>query len=639
MAEMSFPHLLTPLTLRGTTLRNRMIVPGMATHFAEPDGTISAPLREYLEARAIGGFAAVVTENIGVDPGGRVMARMAMANDDRFLPGLSQLAAAIKKHGTAVIGQINHGGRQTSSKITGQQPVAPSPIPCPLMREMPRELTESEIHYLQDAYAAAAMRLHRAGFDGVEIHAAHGYLAAEFLSRYSNARTDQFGGDLPNRMRFLIGIVERIRAATAPGFLIFVRISVQEFVPNGLDVDESILIGRRLAAQGVDVLSLSVGVYESYNRLTLLSGEPEGPWLPVAGQVKRAISIPVIGVGRVKRPQVAEQALKNGDIDLVAIGRASITDSDFPDHVRRGKRDFISSCVSCNLCLGRSAKPVMVCPINPFVGREAMLRDLAPAPPQVITIRGGGIAAMTAAWLAALRGHKVTVVDQSGEFGGMQAWRSRVPGQAEYGNAVAAVIARARAVGVVLRQAREAAADIVWTVRRFESAPRWARKGREGITSFDVLRDPQLRLPHRILIVGDDLSATDAALLLAERGHHVTLRSPSKDIGFDAHPGFRNLNRELLTQRGAKIEVGVQADRLEEGDSFDACVFGRIPDAVLNELEQWSAVSGNAAAAVIDDAYEPGALMRSVYRSVDLVLGAPTYFAADKGSAPVGLSV
>lgn len=615
-----FPHLFSSLRIRQTVFRNRMIVPAMATHFAEPDGSVGQSVTDYLEARAAGGFGAVVTENIGVEAGGRVMARMLMADDDRYVPGLSRLAERIKRHGAVAIGQINHGGRQTISKITGRQPVAPSPIPCPLMREMPRELAVSEIHNLQDAYASAAVRLERAGFDGIEIHAAHGYLAAEFLSRYSNHRTDEFGGDLTNRLRFLCGIVERVRAAINPNFLVFARISVEEFVPKGLDTSESILIGQRLAAQGVDALSLSVGVYESYNRLTMLSGEPEGPWLPLAKRVKQAIRIPVIGVGRIKRAQMAEDAVANGDVDFVALGRASITDPDFPNRIRTPKARSISACMSCNLCLGRSAKPQMVCPINPFVGREALLPRTGSVSPKRISIHGGGIAALTAAWLAALRGHDVELVEEAGDFAGMQGWRSRVPGQEEYADAVQAVTDRAVSAGVMLALREAGGSTIKWAVRRYEPARLSEASGKASTTSFDVLRDSNIDLPNRVLVIGDDLSAADAALLLARNGHTVTLRSPAKDIGFDAHPGFRSLNRKLLAEYGAMIEVSVPLEQLETAGGFDAVVYGRTPDSVGDRVENWTLPYGAGGGLMIDDAYEPGALVNGVYRAVDAVL-------------------
>jgi len=196
-------------------VRNRLVVPAMVTHFGEADVTDSDSLWDYLEERARGGFGVVVTENLGVHASGRISPRMVMVDDDRHVPGLARLAKAIRRHGAVAIGQINHCGRQNKSKVTGQPLLAPSAIPCPVMKEMPRALEPDEIVLLQEAYADAAVRLQEAGFDGTEIHAAHGYLAASFLSSYSNRREDEYGGNLPNRLRFLAGIVDRSARALA----------------------------------------------------------------------------------------------------------------------------------------------------------------------------------------------------------------------------------------------------------------------------------------------------------------------------------------------------------------------------------------------------------------------------------------
>lgn len=619
-AHASFPHLFTPLQLRAKTARNRLIVPAMATHFAEPDGSAGERLAAYLEARAEGGFGIVVTENIGVHPGGRVMARMLMAEDESRIAGLARLATAIRGHGTLAIGQINHGGRQTSSRLTGQELVAPSAIACPLMREMPRALSADEIPALQAAYVAAAGRLEAAGFDGVEIHAAHGYLAASFLSAYSNRREDAYGGSPENRLRFLAGIVAGIRARCSPDFLLFVRMSVEEFVPDGLVPEDVVVISRQLEALGCDVISLSVGVYESYNQLTMLSGEPEGPWLDRAGVVRRAIGIPVVGVGRIKRPERAEAALAEGKIDLAAIGRGSITDPDYPNRLYRGAGPVAVACMSCNLCLGRSARPEMICPVNPFVGRE---RDLAPPAPKQgmrLLVQGAGFAALTAAWLAVRRGLDVTLAHGAQPLGGMQAWRSRVPGQAEYAVAVRAVVERARAGGVDIRPGSVAPAGfgLIWRERRLEPARiDAASASKTVVTAYAVLADTAGSIKGRVLVAGDDLAAADAALLLADRGLAVTLRTPTRDIGFDAHPGFRVLNRRLLLERGAQIEVSV-ADPCDHVQNFDAVVVGRLDAASSADPQLWHTDWGNPADAQIDDCYEPGALAQAVYRAVEL---------------------
>jgi len=355
----------------------------------------------------------------------------------------------------------------------------------------------------------------------------------------------------------------------------------------------------------------------------MVSGEPEGPWLNLAGRVRSEIQIPVVGVGRIKRPEFAEEAIRNNLVDFAAIGRGSITDPDFPKKAHVA--GYATSCTSCNLCLGRKARPGMICPINPFVGREVMLANLKRDRSRRIVIHGGGFAALTAAWLAASRGHAVSVVEEEGDYGGMQGWRSHVPGQAEYADAVKAIIGRARLAGVTFSSTseyEEEDMDIVWSVRRFEPAARLKIDGKHHLTSFDVLRDSERELPERILVIGDDLSAADAALVLAGKGHAVVLRSPSADIAFDAHPGFRTVNRDLLRSYGATVETLIPFEKLHTDIDFDAMVVGRIPDRLGNKNESSTSWNGDVQAAVLEDAYEPSALVKCVYRGVDLVLGA-----------------
>lgn len=609
------------MTLRSTTVRNRLVVPAMVTHFGDTDGRVSDSLCDYLEERARGGFGIVVTENLGVHASGRIVPRMVMVDDDRCVPGLSRVANAIKRHGAVAIGQINHCGRQNKSKVTGQPLLAPSAIPCPVMREMPRALERDEILMLQDAYADAAVRLQEAGFDGTEIHAAHGYLAASFLSAYSNRREDEYGGNLENRLRFLAGIVDRIRSRTDDNFLLFVRTSVEEFVPGGIDTEQTKFIGRALASRGVDVLSLSVGVYESYAQLTMVSGEPEGPWLRRMAQVRAEVPVPVVGVGRIRRLEVAQDAIASGQVDFVAIGRGSITNPYLARLLPKTPSGVVS-CMSCNICLGRSAAPGMTCPVNPFVGRERLLSGMKSAASGTIDILGGGFAALTAAWLAAKRGAKVQLVADAGELGGMQSWRSRVPGQAEYRTTCIALVQRAAQEGVrfVLpdEYSASACADLVWKVQRWEPVARPENPQVPAYTSYEVLRGNPRGMPGRLLVVADDLSGVDAALLLADQGHSVTLRSPARDIAVDAHPGFRVLNRGLLERRGAKIETGVASETLLDTKGFDALVVGRLYPTDERAPDDWVCDFAVVAQAHLDDAYEPGVLTRCVYSAVEL---------------------
>jgi len=619
--ERAYPRLFSPFRLGPLALPNRFVVPGLTTNYASADGFVTDALCTYLAARARGGFGLIVTENLGVDPSGRVMPRMAMIDDDRYVPGLARLAAAVKRHGAAVIGQLSHAGRQTKSAITGLPLVAPSAVPCPINRELPRALEVDEIQALEQGFVRAAVRLRAAGFDGVEVHGAHGYLVGEFLSSYSNRREDLYGGSLENRLRFLSNIVDGIRAGVGGDFPLIVRISAREFVPDGLDLPESIEIARRLAARGVHALSVSVGVYESFNRLSMVSGEPEGQWLPLAGALRSATGLPTMGVGRLKRAAVAEAALASGAIDLAAFGRASIADPDLPRKVRDGREPRVLACLGCNVCLGRAARPETICPVNPTVGREADFDPVLRARPLRLAIRGSSLSALTAAWIAARRGHRVTLYEPAAVLGGLQGLRARVPGQEEIAETVTALLRRAEEAGVTLVREEPGAGDddILWGVRRFVPVGAGLAGDRAAAaSSYDVLASADGIAPgSRAVVIGDDLASGDAALILAARGVAVELRSPAHDIAMDAHPGYRELIRRNLERLGAAVVTGVRAESTPESADGMFVVSGRDPRLTSDDDAAWEMPRlQRATRGWLDDAYEPGRMTKTVYDAV-----------------------
>lgn len=606
----AYPHLFSPLRIGAVEVANRFVVPAVTTNFAEEGGNIGDRLIDYIEARAAGGFGMFITENLGVHASGKVMPRMGMADSDDRLPGLERLARSVRRHGTVLFGQISHAGRQTRSKITGEALVAPSALPCPLNREMPRELSRDQIDMLVDAYAAAAHRLQTAGFDGVEIHGAHGYLVAAFLSNYANHRQDEYGGSLDNRLRFLLRIIGEIRARCGAGFPIGVRISVEEFVPDGLVVEESCRIAMALEAAGVDTISASVGTYESFNRLSMITGEAEGRWLPLARLVRDSVSIPITGVGRLKRAEVAEEALRRGDMDMAAFGRASIADPDLPRKAREGREADTIWCIGCNICLGRSSRPQTICPVNPAVGDEASWKPEPANPPFDIRVEGDSFASLTAAWAAARRGHRVALVPGSASPGGMQAWRARVPGMGEYAEAIDALWRRAVAAGVRVSDGADERADIVWSeLRREPLTPAIFELRTDAVPVSMVLMQADIDPDGPdCAVFGSDIAATEAAIRLATAGRRVRLVSAMGDVAHDAHPGYREISRRRLTELGVVPELHATdwRERLAAVGPGTVVVAGEVEPAA-----EPAVVVGEAS--VIVDAYEAGAMTAGIY--------------------------
>lgn len=613
-----YPSLFSPFQLGRLHLCNRAMVPAMTTNFAQADGSVGDALIGYLVERARGGFGSIVTENIGVHPGGRVMPRMVMADDDRYVPGLRRLASAVHVAGGVLIGQISHAGRQTRSRITGQQLVAPSAIPCPLNRELPRELSTLEVERLETAFIDSAQRLADAGFDGVEIHGAHGYLVGSFLSAYSNHRDDAYGGTLANRMRFLRRIVSGIQTRLGNGFPLIVRISACEFVPDGLDVEQAVAIANQLHADGVHALSVSVGVYESFNKLSMITGEPEGQWLSLAGQIKSRTTMPVVGVGRIKRASVAEAAIATGQIDIAAFGRASIADPQIPAKILANRERDTVWCLGCNICLGRSARPETICPVNPLVGRESSIRLRPARHTRALAIHGTSIAALTAAWIAAARGHHVTIVAHPDEpVGGMQAWRAKVPGQQEHNEVVEAVLRRAINAGARVSDSLTFDEDTqIWRTRRYQPIDQDRLDALPGsVSSYALLSHSVDVSPgRRVVVIGDDLSAAEAALLAASQGARVVLHSSTSAIAVDAHPGYREISlRQILAHGG---QVTQDAPRSNPGDLV---VVGHARNVSYDDADNWL-LPLEPADRLLSDAYEPGAMTKGIYEAFGTAL-------------------
>lgn len=610
-----YPHLFSPLRIGSMTLANRFAMAPMTTNYANLDGSVSRELIDYLALRGRGGFGLIVTENLGVHPSGRVMPRMVMADSDKMLIGLERLAGGVQATGAKVIGQLSHCGRQSKSKFTGHPLVAPSAIPCPLNREMPHALATDEVGAMVRAFIDAAVRVEAAGFDGVEVHSAHGYLPSSFLSAYSNHRDDRYGGSLENRMRFLLEIVDGIKARLR--IPLTVRISAEEFVPKGITLDESTRIAATLEAHGVDAISVSVGVYETFNTQSMITGEEEGRWLPIAGSIKGAVKVPVFAVGRIKRPALAEEAIAAGLCDVPYFGRASIADPDLPNKAATGRESAIVWCLSCNLCLGRGSRPETICPMNPGVGHDsefaASLAERVDAPKR-LAIVGSGLAALTAAWIAASRGHRVILYEPGAALGGMQAWRAKVPGQGEHAEAISALASRAQAAGVeiALGAAPSGAHDAVWMSRNYQPGTS------HDIDAYEVLAERiSARAAPEFTVVGQDLASAEAALRLATDGASVRLVSPGNDIALDAHPGFRALDRRLLEAAGGVIDT----KRMPDDQALRGRVVRGHPIAApiaYGEAEGWVYPYGVEADAFIDDAYEPGLMTRAVYAAVVL---------------------
>jgi len=370
----AYPALFQPIHIVHLELKNRLVVPAIGTLFWVPGGYVSDRLIEYLEARARGGFGLIIVEGTVVDSSGKGGPRQCGIWDESHITGFRRLVERIHSAGPRVALQLMHAGRNTRPDvIDGRQPVAPSAIPDPVIRYVPRELTREEIQRLVESFAQAARRSCEAGFDAVEIHGGHGYLVAQFMSGYANKRTDEYGGNLEGFLRFPVEILRRTKELVGPEYPIIFRISADEAVPEGRTLDGSVAISRRLAAEGVHALHASIGVYESSYLTMAPPAMEQGFNVTAASVIKSAVSVPVIAVGRINDPRIAERIILSGKADMVAIGRQSLADPEWPIKVAENRIDTIVKCLSCNEgCLSSGWKTRPICCVqNPALGREA----------------------------------------------------------------------------------------------------------------------------------------------------------------------------------------------------------------------------------------------------------------------------
>jgi len=309
-----FEKLFEPIKIGTMEVKNRFVVPPMGTNFANPDGSVSQQLIDYLVSRAKGGYGLIIVEVTAIDPLGKAIPLQPGIWDDKFIPGWKKLVDEVHKYGAKIAVQLHHAGRQTTREVIGAQPVAPSPIPCPVDREMPRELTTEEVYELIEKFGDAARRARDAGFDAVEVHGAHGYLIAQFMSAYSNKRIDEFGGDFKGRMKFPVEIVKNIRRKVGNGYPVIFRFSGDERVPGGRTIDESRMVARVMEHVGVDALHVSTGVYGSLPWLIAPSAVAPGYNIYAAEEIKKVVNTPVIAVGRINDPLLAEDIIESGKL-------------------------------------------------------------------------------------------------------------------------------------------------------------------------------------------------------------------------------------------------------------------------------------------------------------------------------------
>ena len=443
----SFKHLLSPGKIGTLNLRNRMVLAAMGSNFAEESGHCNERLFAYYEARARGGAGLLVLEtSAACFPNGSTMPNTVAFSRDEFLPGLTELARRVHKHGAKIVAQLNHGGKMAQEDTAAGRPIPlPSPFkpaPSDMFHVLTREeighfikaagpdgkgpqyfeMTAEDISAIVQEFAEAAARAQKAGFDGIELHAGHGYLLASFLSPYTNKRQDQYGGSRENRARFLTEVITAVRAATGADFPVIVRLDAMEYrTEGGIQPDDCVVTAQLCEQAGADAIDVSA--YGNVAHAIAFTEAPlvhePGGFVAFAKAVKAAVGIPVIGVGRLE-PEVAEQHIAAGDFDFMAMGRKLLADPDLPAKLAAGTPEQIRPCIYCYICVSQIfINQPMVCAVNHNMGREHEGDIIArSSDPQKVLVVGGGPGGMEAARLLAEQGHRVSLWEKDKDLGG-----------------------------------------------------------------------------------------------------------------------------------------------------------------------------------------------------------------------------
>jgi 2,4-dienoyl-CoA reductase-like NADH-dependent reductase (Old Yellow Enzyme family)/thioredoxin reductase len=608
-----FALLFSSIQVGSMEVRNRIVMSPMITNSADEGGYVSDQMLAYYTARARGGVGWIIVESTYVHRAGIMYARQLGLDDDKYVKGLKTLTNSIKREGARVSIQLYHGGRRAQPDLSGFPVEAPSSVPLYEEASPPKELTGEDIEDRIGAYVRAAQRAQEAGFDGVDIHAGHGYLICAFLAKFSNHRTDQFGGNLRNRARFLLEVVKRIRKQVGEGFVITTRNNGSDFVRGGLTHGEAKQVAQMVEESGADAIQVTGGhgglvprdlseivkakertgarslketglklheriefnIHQPISFMRALPmGAPRGCFVHLAKGIKESVQIPVLTVGRINGPELAEEILKRGHADLTVIGRGLLADPDFPKKAQEGDLLGIRPCIGCNYgcfqnLFGR--KPVR-CAVNPYTGREAILKQVPSPVRRRVMVVGAGPGGLEAAVTAARRGHRVTLYEKECRIGGQLNLASIPPDREEIQYLIPYYEEQIKRSGVnlclgteiTLKEIKEENPDVL--IMATGMIPKsWEVKGSNPphvVQAIDVLSGKE-KVHGSVLVVGGGSVGCETADFLAQKGYSVSLVEMLDKIAMDMHPD----DRSFLAQKMIEQQVDVHLDSKVEGVS------------------------------------------------------------------------
>jgi 2,4-dienoyl-CoA reductase-like NADH-dependent reductase (Old Yellow Enzyme family)/thioredoxin reductase len=610
---MSYNNLFSEIRVGSLTLKNRIIFPPISTNFASVDGEVTPYFIYHYARRAKGGAALITLENMCIQyPDARHGATQPRIDDDRFIPGLSLLAYEIHKYDSLAFMELTHPGLFSELKHSGgKTPVAPSDVDLRKDHLHPHVLTEDEIREIIEIFAQAALRAKRAQFDGVEIEAAHALLVNQFLSPIANKRTDKFGGSLENRVRFASMLIERIKEVCGRNFTVTARLGVIDFVDGGIDIKEGAKIAKAFEEMGYAALHADVGFGNKEYRLEPMQYKEAWRTSYAEELKKEGVKIPVVAVGMIRNPSVAEDIISSGKADLVALGRTLIADPDWPVKAETGREKEIKRCIGCSECIKarHDEGTGLRCGVNPTVGTIGETEVFAPALNRKrVLVIGAGPAGLEAATVLKQRGHNVEIWEKNSYIGGALYLASVPPGKEKLRWLIEYYQYMIQKLGIVLKLGHTANikeieqynpdAVIMAYGSKCLVPPIKGIHNPNSITFRDVLTKKVMISGKKVVVGGGGLVGCETALYLAELDNKVTIAEMLPEIATGTETLSRNYLLRELKEHKVEIltnapvnEIGSDFVKLGNGDTIPAdyfvIAFGGKPDhSLYNEVRK-----------------------------------------------------